>query len=322
MTGQPHLLDRQAALPWAGQRVLITGASGFLGRQLAWQALVAGAEVHSLGRHAGPEGCEHHFADLAAEADLISTLRMVGPAAMIHCAAPGVLFGSAGYAEMLALAEAGTERLYAACAALPVPPQIIHVGSGFEYAPSDLPVREDWPLSPAPESYGAAKVAASAVARRWSVRLPIALLRPFHIYGAGEAARRLGPFLIREVIAGRSASLTGCEQRRDFLHVDDCAAMIWDGLNRLPTMPGLTECNLGSGHPIALADFVGQLVSELESRGYAPDLRMGELPYREGEPMVSLPDLGCWLAAGGRAARISLRDGVADLIEWELARCA
>jgi nucleoside-diphosphate-sugar epimerase len=299
----------------------MTGASGFLGHHLARQGLAGGAALHVLGRRPGPEGSVLHRADLS-DADAVGqAVAALAPEAVIHCAAPGVAHGSMDYAGMLAVTEQGTRALYAACAALPRPPAVVQVGSGFEYAPSAHAVAEDWPLMPAPQSYGAAKVAASRVAQEFADRLSIALLRPFHVYGAGEAGRRLGPFLIGEARAGRAVPLTACEQRRDFLHVDDCAAMLWDALTRLDPAPSLTCRNLGSGRSIGLAEFVAAVTAELAANGIAADCQIGALAYREGEPMVSLPNISRWIADGGRVARVSLAEGVADLVRAELTRC-
>lgn len=313
MGGQ--FVDSSAAADWTGRRVLLTGASGFVGAQVAKQGLAAGVELICLGRNPGPDGSTLLQADLADAAAVARAVVAARPHAVIHCAAPGVVPGSAGFAEMLAVAQSGTRALYAACAALRDPPRVVHVGSGFEFAAAGHPVDEDWPRQPAPGSYGAAKVAAAAVAETFAAHLPLAILRPFHIYGAGEAPGRLGPFLVREALAGRPIGLTGCEQRRDFLHVDDCAAWLWHGL-------GLTgSFNLGSGVPIGLRDFVDAVMAELAGCGIAGDCRFGAVPYRKGEPMISLPDTSRWRAVCTRLPLISLEAGIADLVQAELARC-
>ncbi len=321
MRTQSALLDAAAASPFAGQRVLLTGASGFLGWQVARQGLTAGVEVHCLGRSPGPAGTQHHAADLLQRAEVGRLVGNIRPQAVIHCAAPGVAYGQATLADMLAVAVLGTEALLDACAALDERPRTVLVGSGFEYAPAAKSVSEDWPTVPAGSHYGAAKAAAAATAGAFADRLSLTLLRPFHIYGAGEAERRLGPHLISEARAGRSIELTACEQQRDFLHVDDCAAMLWSALASLGNAPGLDLCNIGSGEPIALRTFIDALVAELTRHGIMADCRIGALPYRAVDPMVSLPDLTRWRAQNGRAARISLTEGVADLVTQELARC-
>lgn len=322
MTAETALFDPAAATALSPRRVLLTGASGFLGRQLVRQGFAAGIEMHALGRNPVPEGAQLHRADLSDHDIVAGIVLTIAPDAVIHAAAPGVAHGPRDFAAMMAVTGEGTRALYSACAALPHPPAVIQVGSGFEYAPSDEPVNEDWPLEPAPHSYGAAKVAASKVAAEFADRLAIAVVRPFHLYGAGEAAQRLGPFLVREALARRTVRLTGCAQLRDFLHVDDCAAMVWDALMRLAPEPGITCRNLGSGRPVALSDYVDAVSKELARRGFAADCQIGALPYREGEPMVSLPDISRWFADGGRTARIGLAEGIADLVEQELAQCA
>jgi nucleoside-diphosphate-sugar epimerase len=310
------ILDTAVAADWSGRRVLLTGASGFLGGQVARQALAAGVELHTLGRRPGPTGAIHHQADLTDRAAINAAVDSARPAAVIHCAAPGVAHGSMDFPAMLAVAEGGTDALYAACARLPEPPRVVHVGSGFEFAASDHPIPPDQPPGTEPFSYGAAKAASSAIALRYADRIPLALLRPFHIYGAGEAARRLGPVLIERSVGGESIPLTGCEQQRDFLHVDDCAAFLWYGL----TLTG--SYNLGSGQPLVLRDYVEAVVAQLARHGIDADCQFGAVPYREGEPMISLPDIARWTAACPRTARVSLNQGVADLVKSELARCA
>jgi nucleoside-diphosphate-sugar epimerase len=312
------LLDAKAARPFAGHRILLTGASGFLGCQVARQALAAGVVLHTLGRNAGPDGASHHQADLTDRAAVARAVAAARPQAVIHCAAPGVAYGSMELADMLAVAAGGTAALLDACTALAQPPRVVLVGSGFEYVPSDQPVAESWPIVPSGSQYGAAKAAAACVAGAFADRLAMTLLRPFHIYGAGEAARRLGPFLIAQAREGQPVELTACEQARDFLHVDDCAAMLWATLGQMDLAPGLDVFNLGSGRPIALRTFVDLVTAELARHGVAAQCRIGALPYRAGEPMVSLPDLARWRAKGLRGPQVSLEDGVSDLVKAEL----
>ena len=103
------------------------------------------------------------------------------------------------------------------------------------------------------------------------------------------------------------------------LRVGCAAAMLWAALAARGPQPGLDLCNLGSGQPIALRQFIEALVAELARHGFAAQCRIGALPYRASEPMVSLPDLSRWQAKGLRRARVSLAEGVADLVAAELA---
>ncbi|MDP9056071.1 MAG: NAD(P)-dependent oxidoreductase [Pseudomonadota bacterium] len=317
------ILSSDAAAQFAGQRVLLTGASGYLGGHVARQAFAAGVELHELGRRAGASDASFHPADLTDGAAVARIVMDVRPTAVIHCAAAGVTYGAVDFAAMLAVAVGGTRALYEACAALPQPPAVVHVGTGYEYGASDLPVTEDQPIVPSASVYGAAKAASSAVAGGFAASLRIMLLRPFYIYGGAEARGRLGPMLIAKARAGERVELTGGAQQRDFLHVDDAAGCIWTALAKAARAdtPGLTVLNVGSGTAITLRHFFEVLAAQLQCAGFPPDLALGALPYRADQPMVSLPDVTRLFATLDWRPRVSLEQGIADLVQQELASC-
>lgn len=321
MTASTALLDRSVAQPFAGRRVLITGASGFLGGQVARQGLAAGVEVYALGRSPGPEGCRLVQADLRDGAAIAAAVAAIAPHGVIHCASPGVTSSDQALDALTAVTVGGTEALLRACRDEPETPHVVLVGSGFEYAESGHPVAEDWPTAPSLNRFGSAQAAAIPVLERYAKQLAITLLRPFHIAGAGEPARRLGPFIIAKSQARERIALTAGEQRRDFIHVDDCAACMWIALGRTRPDCGLEVFNIGSGAEITLRQFVEAIADELSRSGHRADLDFGALAYRPGEVAVSLPDISRWRAATGWHARIDLATGVADQVTRGLAQC-
>ena len=214
MTAPTALLDRSVALPFAGRRILLTGASGFLGGQAARQGLAAGAKVYALGRSPGPDGCEFVQADLCDAGAVAEAIGAIAPHGVIHCASPGVSSSDQPLEVLTAVTVGGTEAVLRACHNLPEPPRAVLVGSGFEYAKSSHPVAEVWPVSPSINRFGEAQASAIPVIEHYARDMAITLLRPFHIAGAGEPARRLGPHLIEKAQPGQVAGLQDDERAR------------------------------------------------------------------------------------------------------------
>jgi nucleoside-diphosphate-sugar epimerase len=221
---------------------------------------------------------------------------------------------------MLHALVTGVEALLSAAAELATPPAVVHLGSGLEFAPQDRPVREDDPLVPSASRYGAAKAAGAAALGSFAGLLPITLMRPFNVYGAGDTAPRLGTLIIERSRKGEPVEVTAGEQVRDFLHVDDCARAIW--LAADPADEPFRVLNLGSGEPRPLRDYIAAIGAALTTAGHAPDIRYGAVAYRPGEPMLSAPDVSRLHAALAWGPRVPFADGVADFVQWSLARCA
>jgi nucleoside-diphosphate-sugar epimerase len=319
----PPFLSHDTAAALASARVLLTGASGFVGHHLARQAQAAGIELHLLGRNpVDLPGARFHHADLRDRDACHSVLRAVQPDIVINLASPGVAFGTANYQEMVATLALGAEALLSACAELGSVPHVVHIGSGFEYADSNRPLREADPIVPSATRYGAAKAAASAVVGGFRGMLPITLLRPFNIYGAGDKAPRLGQMLIAAGRAGEPLLVSPGEQVRDFLHVDDFGRLAWILAAARPDPTELPVFNVGSGQPRPLREYVEAIAASLRRHGFAADPVFGAVPYRPGEPMLAVPDLSRLAVSHNWQAQVDFAAGVADFVDWELARWA
>lgn len=144
-------------------------------------------------------------------------------------------------------------------------PAVLHLGSCAEYGLAARPFRED--LQPLPTSaYGEAKLEESDFFLMLaSENVNVVILRPSIVYGPGQTGDMLVPSILSSLVSGELLPLREPKSVRDFLYVDDLAGAVEVVLNS-KSLPG-TIYNVGSGLPVAVADFAHRLASELGIRG-------------------------------------------------------
>lgn len=193
--------------------------------------------------------------------------------------------------------------------------RFIFSGSCSEYgfpARENVPILEDQPLRPT-SLYGAAKAAAelygNALARQ--LKIPFVTLRIFNVFGPGEGPHRLLPAILHALEQGRPVELTGGEQQRDLLYVEDVADALFaaGGCERLEP---LTAYNVCSGLPVRIRQ-VGEIAARL--LGKSTDLlQWGKLAYRGDEPMWMVGDPARFREAASWRPKLSLAAGIERMI--------
>jgi len=280
-------------------RILLIGASGFLGTHVRRRALEAGLTVitASRGDLAGSPG--HLVLDLAATdpAAIGSSLADVAPDVVVNCAG-----ATAGSVEVLAAANiTGTYALTSAMLASPHPMRLVHLGSAAEYGRSDEGeiVSESAPARPA-APYGATKLAGTKLVQLGrQAGLDAIVLRVFNPVGAGAPESGLPGNLaaqLREVLrTGADVRLGPQHAFRDFVDARDVADAVLAAAqaDRL-SQPVL---NIGSGVATPVRVLVKELVdiSGFGGRVHEDDsgsARSGALPWQQADIAMAQKALG------------------------------
>lgn len=213
--------------------ILLTGASGFVGRQVLCSLAERGKRVRVVVR----EGKQHLFAHGEAIESVLTTCDLFAENAAWWrevCKGVDTVIHAAWYVEPSDYLQSpknldclvGTLQLSAGAAKAGVR-RFVGIGTCFEYDFSSGMMAIDTPLQPQ-TPYAAAKAAAFMALSQCLPQMGIDFLwcRLFYLYGDGEHPRRLVPYLRSRLAAGKSAELTSGNQIRDFLDVHEAGRMI------------------------------------------------------------------------------------------------
>lgn len=206
-------------------RVLLTGATGFVGRQILSALQNAGADVRLVIR----TGSEDRLRTNSPRDRIVTPDLFAEDAAWWSkaCAGVDIVIHAAWYAEPGKYLQAdvnidclqGTVQLAKGAAAAGVR-RFIGVGTCFEYDMSSGYLRNDAPLLPI-TPYAGAKAATYLALNKWLPQKGVVFVwcRLFYLYGEGEDSRRLFPYVRARIEAGEPVELTSGTQIRDYLDV-------------------------------------------------------------------------------------------------------
>lgn len=297
-------------------RVLVTGATGFLGSYLVDDLIRNGHQVAILLRPgANPWRVSVPLSDVTIiTGDLDNIYRLREPIAafcpdgIAHLAWQGV--GNVDRNNVIQGHNVPNVLDLAAISIEAGAKVFIGAGSQAEYGPYSRAIRET-DLTEPTTLYGRAKLAAgnmvSQVCSDRGVRF--GWLRIFSTYGPKDADYWLIPSLIRTLKKGKRMPLTRCEQRWGFLHARDAAAAFRLALT---TDGAAGVFNVGSSDAPLLRETVSTLRSLVNPDA---DLGFGDIPYRPDQVMVLQADIGR-LRTLGWQPQVGLHDGLSETVSW------
>lgn len=298
------------------KRVLVTGASGFVGAHVARLLVEQGRTVAVLLR---PTSDSRRLAPILNRLTLIrgdlsqlgaceAAVRDFAPDGIAHLAWDGVK-GADRNGPMQAGNIAASIALYRLSESLDCA-AFVGLGSQAEYGPAPGRLDESGPTHPT-TVYGAAKLATGLVLERMAATAGrrLAWLRLFSSYGNDDDPSWMLQYLTRSLLAGERPSVTAGEQRWDYIHVDDVASAVVAALDS--RAHGMF--NLGSGDARPLRRIIEQLRDLIDP---ALPIGFGEVPYRADQVMHLEADIAALREATGWSPKVDLSDGLRRLVEW------
>jgi len=325
------------------EKVLITGAAGFIGSRVAQAMALQGMAVAGVDNydpfydrarkadnwaHAAAAGALHlHEADVADAGAMAAVFEHERPTGVIHLAARAGVRPSLADPRGYALTNVvGTQTVLDACRRWEVGRVVIASSSSVYGNNRKTPFAEDDDVSRPISPYAATKRACELIAHahHWATGMPTAMLRFFTVYGPGQRPDLAISLFMAAIARGEPVRVFGDGgMSRDFTYIDDVVAGVLAAYERVGRH-GYRVWNLGSDAPVTVLDLVeriGRIVGERPEIRHAPqppgdvdrtwaDLaRSGaELGYAPATPLdVGLARQWAWQRSLGARAPDGLR---------------
>ena len=307
----------------SGKRVLITGATGFVGANLVRMALKEGSEVYIITRKESDkwriDDVLTYIAEYNADFDvdlrdynkLKCVISRIKPEIIYHTATFG---GRPSQKDAIRIVQTniiGTINLIKACKKFGFD-LFVNTGSSSEYGIKEKNMQEEDLLEPV-NDYGASKSAATqycqAIAKNED--LPIVTLRLFSPYGSYEESARLIPSVILSCLRRKRPKISSPNFVRDFVYIQD----VLDAYAKLSEIPQLGGeiFNIGSGKQCTIGDVANKII---ELSGYGIELETGMPQGWPNEPKKWVADISKADDILGWKPRYDLEDGLAETIRW------
>lgn len=248
-------------------RLLLTGASGFLGKRLIERLGKDGHEILVLARRQPdtPAGVVYVQGDVTDIRQLTAAARTAGQLdAVIHLAASVPKTKDEDVAAIMCDVNiGGTINVLEAFG--PNTKNFVYASTAEVYGLPKTNELISEQFTPQPLSYyGASKLAGELFCRVYGQKhsLPVSMLRFTVMYGPGDTINRAIPNFINKALAEENLEVFGGEELRDYIHVDDAVEALY--LAATKAKPGVF--NIGTGRGVAVKDVADTIIAKVNSQ--------------------------------------------------------
>ena len=256
------------------QKVLVTGATGFVGANLVRRLVREGYEVHILTRPTSNKWrltnvlskLNDHTVDLLEEKKLRGLIKEIEPEIIFHLAVAGI-YGGVHLPEknLIETNFLGTVNLVNACNDIDYK-CFINTGSSSEYGPKKHPMKETDVCEPI-NMYGITKCAATLYGRfvAKTEDKPIVGFRLFSPYGPYDDMTRLITYAIIKALQNNDLNLANPEAVRDYIYIEDVVDLYMKSIEKAYELKG-EVFNVGSGSQTTIRYVVNKIMELTQSK--------------------------------------------------------
>lgn len=253
------------------KKVLVTGATGFVGSRLVRRLLKEQYNVHIVTRKDSDfwrirditKRIVIHTADLTDEVGLQKTIKNIAPTIVFHLATAGMYGGASPPNEKVIKTNfIGFVNLITALGR-DFNGTILNVGSSSEYGVKKKPMKETDRCDPM-NIYGISKLAATHYAKFTAETrsLSVATFRLFSPFGPYDDYRRLISSVVLKIIRRETPSLINPRATRDFIFIDDVVDLFLEAANASKKFNG-EVFNVGSGKARTMEEVVAKIARSM-----------------------------------------------------------
>ena len=299
--------------------ILITGAAGFIGSNLARYLVRKGIRVNIIIKKSSNvwrlkdifENLNVYYADISEKKKIQTIIKKIKPKTIFHLATHGAYSSQSNMYRIKSTILDGTTNLLNECSKYRFN-AFINTGSSSEYGFKDRKMKES-DLLMSNSYYSLFKSSATMFCQYMSLKknLPITTIRPFHVYGPYEEPSRLIPTLFKKLTGNKKVKLVSPDISRDLIYIDD-VINFYILIAKNNKLRG-EIFNLGYGKKIT----VKQIVDYLKKiTNYKISNKWGTMKNRNWDQKVWFSDMSYVKKKLGWSPKNNYKDGLYKTILW------
>ncbi len=314
-------------MDFKAKKVLVTGATGFIGSRLVDRLVALGADVRAFVHYNSRS--DYGLLELLPE-DVLEAVEIApgdlkdgeavrrsvkGCEIVFHLGAlTAIPYSYRNPYDMVQTNVSGTANVLNAALEYGVA-RIVHTSTSETYGTAQYqPIDELHPLV-GQSPYSASKIGADKLVESYylSFDMPVATIRPFNTYGPGQSARAVIPTIVSQALAGDTIRIGSTDPKRDFNYVDDTVAGF---LAVASNDAALGEViNIGSGRTVSIAHVIEE-ISRILGKEFEIVTDPARIRPEKSEVGLLLADTRKAERLLGWKPEVPLEEGLRRTVEW------